>query len=77
LELGLIFLCDVIVVGKIYLLIHDGQETDTTLMPFYQFLDYKDHLYQNTMAFSASYFKPTNSAQNKCNSWGLVSGATF
>ncbi|WP_316378029.1 hypothetical protein, partial [Enterococcus faecium] len=42
-EQGLIFLSDVIVDGKINLLMHDGEESDTTLMPFYQFLDNKDH----------------------------------
>ncbi|HAQ8622316.1 TPA: glycoside hydrolase, partial [Enterococcus faecium] len=77
LEQGLIFLSDVIVDGKINLLMHDGEESDTTLMPFYQFLDNKDHLYQNTMAFSASSFNPTYSEEIKGITWGLESGATF
>ncbi len=37
LEQGLIFLSDVIVDGKINLLMHDGEESDTTLMPFINF----------------------------------------
>lgn len=77
LEQGLIFLSDVIVDGKINLLMHDGEESDTTLMPFYQFLDNKDHLYQNTMAFSASSFNPTYSEEIKGITWGLESVPLF
>lgn len=77
LEQGLVFLSDVIQDGKIDLLMHDGEESDTTLMPFYQFLSNKDSLYQNTMAFSASSANPTYSEEIKGISWGLESGATF
>lgn len=77
LEQGLIFLSDVIEDGKINLLMHDGEESDTTLIPFYQFLDSKDELYHNTMDFSASPFNPTYSEELKGITWGLESGATF
>jgi len=35
-------------------LISDGEESDTTLMPFYGFLPYDDDLYRNYMRFSMS-----------------------
>lgn len=37
LEQGLIFLSDVIQDGKVDLLMHDGEESDTTLIPFINF----------------------------------------
>lgn len=77
LEQGLIFLSDVIQDGKVDLLMHDGEESDTTLIPFYQFLAKEEPLYQNTLAFSASESNPTYSEEIKGITWGLESGATF
>lgn len=77
LEQGLIFLSDVIKDGKIDLLMHDGEESDTTLIPFYQFLASDDPLYQHTLAFAANSANPTYSEEIKGITWGLESGATF
>ena len=38
--------------GRPPLMISDGEESDTTLMPFYGFLSYADETYRNTMRFS-------------------------
>lgn len=76
-EQGLIFLSDVINDGKIDLLMHDGEESDTTLIPFYHFLDRTDIRYQNTMRFAASRHNPTYSESLSGITWGLESGATF
>ncbi|BBN98047.1 glycoside hydrolase [Sporolactobacillus terrae] len=76
-EQGLIFLSDVIQNGKIQLLMHDGEESDTTLIPFYGFLE-KDHpLYTQTLRFAASSANPTYSEEIQGITWGLESGATF
>ena len=47
LDTALIFLQDVIRDKKINLLMHDGEESDTTLMPFYGYCDYFDESYRN------------------------------
>ncbi len=76
-EQGLIFLSDVIENDKINLLMHDGEESDTTLIPFYNFLDKNNEIYINTMKFSSSANNPTYSEEIKGIKWGLESGATF
>ncbi|WEV45715.1 glycoside hydrolase [Streptococcaceae bacterium ESL0687] len=77
LEQGLIFLSDVIEDGQINLLMHDGEESDTTLIPFYQFLSQEDSIYKQTLEFTASKFNPTYSEDIEGITWGLESGATF
>lgn len=77
LEQGLIFLSDVIREDQIDLLMHDGEESDTTLMGTYHFLDWDDPLYQNTMSFAASPHNPTYSSEIRGIAWGQESGATF
>ena len=51
--------------GKSILLMHDGERIRHYVDAFYQFLDNKDPLYQNTMTFSASSFNPTYSEEIK------------
>lgn len=77
LEQGIIFLSDVIKEGQIQLLMHDGEESDTTLIPFYHFLNKTDSLYQHTMEFSASSANPTYGEEIRGIMWGQESGATF
>lgn len=76
-EQGLVFLTDVISDNKIDLLMHDGEESDTTLIPYYQFLDASDKRYLNTMKFAASSENPTYSSDIQGITWGDESGATF
>lgn len=77
LDQGLIFLNKVIKNGKIDLLMHDGEESDTTLIPLYGFLDKKDRLYTQTLRFAASTENPTYSNEIRGITWGMESGATF
>lgn len=77
LEQGLIFLEAVIEGEKINLLMHDGEESDTTLSAFYDFLSVEDSVYQNSMRFAASPENPTYSETIEGITWGLESGATF
>ncbi|MEO1770061.1 glycoside hydrolase [Candidatus Enterococcus ferrettii] len=77
LDQGLIFLEAVIEEEKINLLMHDGEESDTTLSAFYGFLSINDPLYQNSMRFAASLDNPTYSDTIEGITWGLGSGATF
>lgn len=77
LDQGLIFLSDVIKAGQIDLKMHDGEESDTTLIPFYGFLSREDAYYQNSMKFAASSANPTFGSDIKGIRWGQKSGATF
>lgn len=76
-EQGMIFLSDSIKDGQIQLQMHDGEESDTTVLPFYRFLDKRDLRYHSTMKFSASEENPTYNSEIKGIMWGLESGATF
>jgi hypothetical protein len=40
--------------GTVPVMIHDGEESDTTLMPFYGYCERDDPVYQNYMRFAAS-----------------------
>ncbi|MCO6543377.1 MAG: glycoside hydrolase [Lactobacillus sp.] len=77
LDQGLIFLTDVIENDQINLMMHDGEESDTTLMSFYHFTNNEDPTYQQTMDFAASNKNPTYSSQLQAIKWGDESGATF
>lgn len=76
LDTALIFLQDVIRDKKINLLMHDGEESDTTLMPFYGYCDYFDESYRNFVNFTVTE-NPTYDAEIKGIRWGGMSGATF
>lgn len=55
---------------------HDGEESDTTLMPFYGYCDYFDESYRNFVNFTVTE-NPTYDAEIKGIRWGGMSGATF
>lgn len=74
---GMIFLTDVIKNKKIDLKMHDGEESDTTMIPFYNFLSLEDPRYENSMEFAASTLNPTYGADIRGIRWGDKSGATF
>ena len=68
LDTALIFLQDVIRDKKINLLMHDGEESDTTLMPFYGYCDYFDESYRNFVNFTVTE-NPTYDAEIKGIRW--------
>lgn len=71
------FLEDVISDGKINLLMHDGEESDTTLMPFYGYQRYDAPSVRNYAKFTTSFENPTYGEQCRGITWGNESGATF
>ncbi|MCO6535789.1 hypothetical protein [Lactobacillus sp.] len=77
LDQGLDFLTRVTKNQQINLEFHDGEETDTTLAPFYGFNDVLDQCYLNTLKFAASSENPSYSSLSKGISWGNQSEATF
>ncbi len=77
LDQGLIFLTDVIHEDKICLRMHDGEESDTTLMAYYGYQDFKSEKLHNYGHFAASKDNPTYSPLSKGIKWGNESGATF
>lgn len=74
---GLDFLTRVIKEDKITLEFHDGEESDTTLAPFYGFNDVLEGYYLETLQFASSSDNPTYSKLSKGISWGDQSEATF
>lgn len=77
LDQGLDFLTRVTVQHRISLNFHDGEESDTTLAPFYGFNHALDQNYLNTLKFAASKDNPTYSTLSRGISWGNQSEATF
>lgn len=73
---GLIFLTRVNDGKRINLHFHDGEESDLTLTPVYQFHETKDTLYEDSMKF-AGMDNPTYSPLSKGISWGEESESTF
>lgn len=57
------FLEGVISDGKINLLMHDGEESDTTLMPFYGYQRYDAPSVRNYAKFTTSFENPTYGEQ--------------
>lgn len=74
---GLVFLEYMIKNEQINLLMHDGEESDTTLAPVYGFVSLTSPVYQHTMRFAGSEGNPTYVPNIKGISWGMESGATF
>ena len=74
---GLVFLEYMLKDEQINLLMHDGEESDTTLAPVYGFVSLTDPVYQHTMRFAGSDDNPTYVPNIKGISWGAESGATF
>jgi len=72
-----VFLSDVIEGDQINLLMHDGEESDTTLMPFYGYHKYDNEIYRNYLKFTMSTENPTYGTKCRGIRWGNESGATF
>ncbi|MDO5416949.1 MAG: hypothetical protein Q4F29_07110 [Lachnospiraceae bacterium] len=77
LDQGLQFLTDVTENGKICLRMHDGEESDTTLMGYYGYQDFNSQSLHNYGCFAASSENPTYSPLSRGIKWGNQSGATF
>jgi hypothetical protein len=56
--------------GSIPWMAHDGEESDTTLMPFYGYLDYDDVAYRNFARFAMSEYNAAYSKVTRGISWG-------
>jgi hypothetical protein len=71
------YLTDVLKDGMIDLMMHDGEESDTTLMSFYKYQPYDYNVFRNYLKFSMSQYNPTYGDQCRGIKWGACSGATF
>ena len=74
---GLGFLTDILQGTTANLLMHDGEESDTTLMPVYGFCQYDDTCLRNYAKFAASSYNPTYGEESRGIKWGIQSDATF
>lgn len=74
---AMVFLTDVNDGRKINLVMHDGEESDTTLIPFYGYKPYDDAVLRNYLKFTMSTENPTYGTQCRGIKWGCESGATF
>ncbi|WP_125702203.1 glycoside hydrolase family 125 protein [Lacticaseibacillus daqingensis] len=74
---GLIFLSYMIKNHHLSLVMHDGEESDTTMAPVYGFESKDSPVYQHTMQFAGSNLNPTFVEGLQGISWGEESGTTF
>jgi hypothetical protein len=74
---GIKYIADLIRDNEIDLMMHDGEESDTTLMPLYGYLAYDDITYKNYMRFTMSPHNPTYNLESRGIQWGVLSSATF
>ncbi|MET3545675.1 hypothetical protein ABID47_002286 [Paenibacillus favisporus] len=63
--------------GFIDLFHHDGEESDTILMPVYGYASYDDPVYRHFMQFSLSPYNPTYNPESKGIQWGDHAACTF
>lgn len=63
--------------GFIDLFHHDGEESDTILMPVYGYASYDDPVYRHYMQFSLSPHNPTYNPESKGIQWGDHAACTF
>lgn len=77
LDQGLVFLDYMLNDDTLDLLMHDGEESDTTMAPVYGFVSNSNLVFQHTMHFTASSANPTYVPEIHGISWGSESGATF
>jgi hypothetical protein len=59
------------------IMVHDGEETDTTLMPLYGFLEYDDSCYKNYTHFAVSKYNGFYIPETKGILWEDYTEATF
>ena len=72
---ALTFYPDIINGDTINLMMHDGEESDTTLIPFYGYKTYDDPVVRNYARFSSSEENPTYGTECRGIKWGHESGA--
>jgi hypothetical protein len=63
--------------GHIDLLHHDGEESDTILIPHYGYASYDAPIYSNYMRFSMSGHNPVYNPESRGMQWGERAAATF
>lgn len=76
-DLGMQFIGNLTKNGQINLLHHDGEESDTILMPLYGYTTYRNPTYHNYMRFSLSPANPTYNPESRGIQWGDHSACTF
>ncbi|OMF30767.1 hypothetical protein BK133_16655 [Paenibacillus sp. FSL H8-0548] len=76
-DFGMQFIWNLTENGKIDLLHHDGEESDTILMPLYGYTSYVNPTYSNYMRFSLSTSNPTYNPESRGIQWGDHSACTF
>ncbi|MBW8347907.1 hypothetical protein K0H71_00430 [Bacillus sp. IITD106] len=76
-DFGMQFIGDLIENDEVNLMMHDGEESDTTLMPMYGYLDYDNQVYRNYAKFSMSEHNPTYNPESRGINWGELSESTF
>lgn len=74
---GMQFIMNLTENGQIDLMHHDGEESDTILMPLYGYTSYDEPTYGNYMRFSLSTANPTYNAESRGIQWGDHSACTF
>lgn len=77
LDQGLQFITDVNHDGEICLRMHDGEESDTTLMKYYKYQSEEQDTLKQYGQFTGSRENPTYSELSRGIKWGNQSGATF
>jgi len=76
-NLGMQFIERLIENGQINLMHHDGEESDTTLIPVYGYALYDHPTYSNYMRFSLSPANPVYNPVSRGIQWGDHSACTF
>ncbi|WP_060861138.1 hypothetical protein [Paenibacillus riograndensis] len=76
-DFGMQFIGNLTAEGQINLLHHDGEESDTILMPLYGYTSYDNETYRHYMQFSLSPHNPTYNPESKGIQWGDHSACTF
>ena len=77
LDQGIQFITDVNHDGEICLRMHDGEESDTTLMKYYKYQSEEQDTLKQYGQFTGSRENPTYSELSRGIKWGNQSGATF
>lgn len=76
-DFGMQFIWNLTENGQINLLHHDGEESDTILMPLYGYTPYDNETYRHYMQFSLSPHNPTYNPESRGIQWGDHSACTF
>jgi hypothetical protein len=76
-DFGLRYVGPLIREGHIDLLHHDGEESDTILMPHFGYCDYEASSYRNYMRFTLSPHNPVYNPESRGLQWGDKAAATF